>query len=85
MACEVPVVTTNVFGPSEIITNNVDGLTVPPENVRELVNAVGLLLTNEELRTRIGRNARKTVETKFDIKLHYDGLIKSYQQLVSKK
>ena len=85
MACEVPVVTTNVFGPSEIITNNVDGLTVPPENVRELVNAVGLLLTNEKLRTQIGRNARKTVETKFDIKLHYDGLIKSYQQLVSKK
>jgi glycosyltransferase involved in cell wall biosynthesis len=85
MACEVPVVTTNVFGPSEIITNNVDGITVPPENVRELVNAVRLLLTSDNLRTEIGQNARKTVETKFDIKLHYDGLIQSYQQLVSRK
>jgi glycosyltransferase involved in cell wall biosynthesis len=85
MACGVPVVTTNVFGPSEIITNNVDGLVVPPENVRELVNAVGSLLTSENLQTEIGRNARQTVENRFDIKLHYEQLIQSYNQLISEK
>jgi len=85
MACGVPVVTTDVFGPSEIITNKVDGLTVPPDNVRELVNAIESLLINEDLRTEIGRNARRTVETRFDIKLHYDGLIQSYHELIDEK
>lgn len=82
MACEVPVVTTNVFGPSEIITNNVDGLTVPPDSVRELVSAIGSLLNSETLREEIGRNAKQTVEIRFDIKLHYDGLMRSYQELI---
>ncbi|MFW9788034.1 MAG: glycosyltransferase family 4 protein [Candidatus Thorarchaeota archaeon] len=85
MACETPVVTTNVFGPSEIITNNVDGLTVPPNDVRELVNAIGTLLTNDKLRSEIGRNARTTVEKRFDIKMHYDGLIQAYMQLIMAK
>jgi len=81
MACGVPVVTTNVFGPSEIITNNVDGLTVNPENVHELVRAVEFLLKNESFRAEIGENARKTVESRFDIKLHYDKLIHLYQEM----
>ncbi len=85
MACGVPVVTTNVLGPSEIITNNVDGLTVPPENVDELVHAIVFLLKNEEFRTKIGENARKTVESRFDIKQHYDRLIKLYQELIGEK
>ncbi|MFW9805586.1 MAG: glycosyltransferase family 4 protein, partial [Candidatus Thorarchaeota archaeon] len=82
LACEIPVVTTNVFGPSEIVTNNVDGLTIPPDNVKELVNAIGTLLRSEDLRLKIGRRAKQTVETKFDIKLHYYGLLGSYQGLI---
>ncbi|KXH72299.1 MAG: hypothetical protein AM326_03680 [Candidatus Thorarchaeota archaeon SMTZ-45] len=85
MACGVPVVTTNVFGPSEIITNNVDGLTVPPDNVRELVRAIVTLLQDKRLREKIGRNGRKTVEAKFDIKIHYDELIRTYLKLIKEK
>ncbi|MHA2116541.1 MAG: glycosyltransferase family 4 protein, partial [Candidatus Thorarchaeota archaeon] len=32
MACGVPVVSTDVYGPKEIIKNNYDGITVPPDN-----------------------------------------------------
>jgi len=39
MGCGVPVVTTNVYGPSEIITEGQDGLTVNPDNVNALVEA----------------------------------------------
>jgi len=85
MACGVPVVTTIVFGPSEIITNNVDGLTVPPDNVRELVRAIVTLLQDKRLREKIGRNGRKTVEAKFDIKIHYDELIRTYLKLIKEK
>ncbi|TFG29421.1 glycosyltransferase family 1 protein [Candidatus Thorarchaeota archaeon] len=82
MACEVPVVTTNVYGPLEINTDGVDGLTINPDNVDELVAAVRTLLENKELRTQIGKEGRRTVERRFDIKKHLESLSNIYQDLV---
>jgi glycogen(starch) synthase len=82
MACRVPVVATNVYGPSEILTHNVDGLMVDPDDVEELANAIRLLLQQEQLRTTLGRNGRLTVETRFDIRHHRDELIDVYKMLI---
>ncbi len=82
MACEIPVVTTNVFGPSEIITQNKDGLAVPPGDVTGLVKAVRSLLQNPMLRAEIGSNGRLTVKTKFDIRIHDKKLLEVYQELI---
>lgn len=43
------------------------GLTVEPENVEQLANAINELINNDELRLEYGRNARKRVEELFDI------------------
>ena len=43
------------------------GLTVEPENVEQLANAINELLNNDELRLEYGQNARKRVEKLFDI------------------
>jgi glycosyltransferase involved in cell wall biosynthesis len=80
----VPVVTTNVYGPKEIITDGVDGLAVNPDNVVELVEAIRRLLDNEEFRMKIGENGRKTVEERFDIKIHLESLSGIYQDLIGK-
>ena len=85
MACGVPVITTNVYGPSEIITDGIDGLTVDPEDVGKLVNAVRALLDNETLRGKIGEAGRVTVEKRFDIKRHLEGLVSIYQDLIIKE
>ena len=85
MACGVPVVTTNVFGPSEILTQNIDGLMVPPDNVEALVESIQLLLQNENFRTVLGNNARKTVESRFDIKRHCDELMDFYENMIESK
>ena len=82
MACGVPVVTTSVFGPSEIITQNKDGLAVPPGDVDELVKAVRSLLENPKLRAEIGNNGRLTVKTMFDIRIHDEKLLEVYHELV---
>ena len=82
MACEVPVVTTNVYGPGEIITDNHDGLTVPPDDVTALVEAIHKLLSDDQFRVQIGRNARNTVEQRFSIEHHTDRLIKVYDRLL---
>ena len=44
------------------------GLTVAPENVEQLTNAINELLNNDELRLQYGRNARERVEDTFELK-----------------
>jgi glycosyltransferase involved in cell wall biosynthesis len=85
MACEVPVITTNVYGPKEIVTHGHDGLTVPPDDVAALTEAVVKLLSNEPLRMQMGKNARKTVEQKFSIDHHAEHLIEIYKELVQER
>lgn len=81
MACGVPVITTNVFGPSEIVTHARDGIAVRPGDSIELSEAVLEVLTDSQLRSRLGRNARKTVEKRFDLKKHSEQLLLLYRGL----
>lgn len=82
MACGVPVVTTDVFGPCEIVSNNYDGVAVPPENVEALTEAVEALLSDSNLRNRIGKNAVETAHERFDINQHVRELVTTYDKLI---
>ena len=82
MACGVPVITTNVYGPNEIITEGIDGLTVDPDDVNALVKAVRTLLDNKQLRMHIGMQGRAIVEKRFDINQHLESLVSIYQDMV---
>jgi len=83
MACGVPVVTTDVFGPSEIVSNDYDGVAVPPDDVEALAEAVETLLRDSNLRDR--KNAIKTVHDKFDIRLHVRELVAIYDNLIERE
>jgi glycosyltransferase involved in cell wall biosynthesis len=85
MACGVPVITTDVFGPREIVRHNYDGVAVPPDDVVALAKAVGMLLTDNELRTRIGQNALKSAQERYDISHHAKRLIVIYDEMISMK
>ncbi|MDH4214393.1 MAG: glycosyltransferase family 4 protein [Candidatus Thorarchaeota archaeon] len=85
MACAVPVITTNVYGPSEIITQNSDGLMVSPDNVKELSDSIRFLLQNEDLRMIMGNNGRRKVESRFDIKIHTKKLVSIYESMINTK
>ncbi|MFW9919589.1 MAG: glycosyltransferase family 4 protein [Candidatus Thorarchaeota archaeon] len=80
MACEVPVITANVYGPSEVVTHEQDGYLITPGNPRILADAVDRLLTDSELYDRIRRNSRATAE-RFDIRLHVPRLLEIYAEL----
>jgi glycosyltransferase involved in cell wall biosynthesis len=83
MACGVPVVTTDVFGPKEIIQNNYDGIAVPPDNVESLAAAIGRLLDDDELRERISENGLKSVKERYDIRQHSRRLIEIYKEMIT--
>jgi glycosyltransferase involved in cell wall biosynthesis len=85
MACGVPVITTDVFGPSEIVTHNQDGIAVPPDDVETLAGAVETLLKDTELRDRISKNALKSVKERFDIKQYAKQLLAIYDEMIRDK
>ena len=75
-----PIINTNLgTGVNFVSINNKTGLTVEPCNVEELAKVINILLTDEELRNKLGQNARKRVEELFDIEKIKDKYIRMYE------
>ncbi len=62
------VITTNLDWANEIIKNNFNGFIVKPNDVNELADKITSILDNISVTNKIGKNARKTVIEKCDIK-----------------
>ena len=58
-ACGLPVVATKYGGPSEIITNNVNGVLVNPKNGAQIENALARILNNRKLWKKLSTNGIK--------------------------
>ena len=61
MACQKPVLTTNIGQISEIITDGENGVLCKPDDSDELLNKLLQLIEDREKRKKIGLNARKTI------------------------
>lgn len=68
MSCGVPVVSTNVGGPSETIVEGETGFLVPPRDVAALAARVNELLAQPALRQAMGTNGRRRVETHYALR-----------------
>ena len=66
MACRTPVVVTRKGGIPLAVKEGYNGLFVRPRNSKEIVEKVNYLLENPGIRNKMGLNARKSVEQKFD-------------------
>ena len=69
MALELPTIGTAAGGVSEIITDGIDGLLVPPGDSHALAAAIALVMDNTELAQRLGVNGRRTIVNRFDSRL----------------
>jgi glycosyltransferase involved in cell wall biosynthesis len=65
-ACARPLVTTDVPGCREVVTDGVDGLLVPARNAEALAYAIARLQDNPELAKRLGQTARAKALAVFD-------------------
>jgi rhamnosyl/mannosyltransferase len=61
MACQTPVVGTNLGGIPEVINNDIDGFVVPANDSNALAQAIAKILTNKELATRMGQSGATKV------------------------
>jgi len=69
----------------EIIENKVNGYLIEPENRTEFAAIIHKLLTNEELRNSIGREARNKILRRFDSKIISRETLKFYSNIIYQK
>ena len=81
MACEKPVIASDVGGLPEVIENNVTGLLVPPTNTEELAQAMEILVRDEQLRIKLGKQGRERVKKLYNWKDNLDSMIRIYEEL----
>lgn len=67
MAMKLPVVSTNITGIPEIVEDGVSGILLSPRDESALAEAVIKLIDDHDFRKKLGENARKRVEERFDI------------------
>jgi len=67
MASGLPVVSSRLSGIPELVEDGISGLLFTPGNATEVADALERLANDPELRTRMGRAARATVEASFDL------------------
>ncbi len=80
MASGVPVVTTTLPGIPELVENCVNGLTVPPRDRLALTSALLTILGEPQQASEMARNARTTVEERFDLQRNAEQLVTRFRQ-----
>ena len=81
-ACGRPIVTSDVPGCSEIVTDGENGLLVPSRDAIALAEALGRLIADGNLRRRLGEAARQRVEREFSIDRVVAETLAVYEELV---
>ena len=60
-ACEIPSITSNIGGLIEVNSHNETGIVIEPNKPKKLAESILKLYDNDNLRLRLGKNARKRV------------------------
>lgn len=83
MAMEVPIITTDIPGPSEVIEPGVCGILVPPQDDIALEEAMYLLCQDIAKAEQYGREGRKRVEACFNRRIMVNNIYIDKEELYS--
>lgn len=81
-ACSLPLITTDVPGCHEVVTDGVNGLLVPVRDSAALATAICRLLDDPVLAARLGHAARTKVLTEFDERIVIQRTMAVYLELL---
>ena len=82
MACGLPVVTTDVGGMAEAVTDGIEGFLVPPRDGEATAAALQRLWDAPDLREQMGAAARRRVEADFDLHDQIDAFTALFRRVV---
>ena len=81
-ACGCALVTTDVPGCREVVTDGVDGLLVPVRDAEALASAIARLDDDRALLARLGAAARRKVLAEFDERIVIENTLAVYRELL---
>lgn len=84
MAMGLPVAACAVDGVCEVVTPEVNGLLVPPRDPEALARAIARLITEPELRRRLGQAARELIAERFSLVDMIAGYEAAYREVLSR-
>jgi glycosyltransferase involved in cell wall biosynthesis len=79
MAMQKPVIASKVSGIQDVVLDGENGFLADPENVNEWIEKLETILTYENIAKKVGQNARRTVEEKFE----WNCLAKQYEEILN--
>ena len=82
MAIGVPMITTNVGGVADIVTNGLDALVVPPRNPEAMAEALIAMIKSPQLRLRLGQAASARIHDVFSLQKCIDGYRLLYESML---
>ena len=80
--CKLPVVATDSGGIPEVVLDSKTGYLVPERDSDKLAEKLLLLLKDENLRKKMGENARATIKERFDINKQTEKLEEIYKEIL---
>ncbi len=78
----IPAVASNVGGASEVIQHNITGILVQNHCVHEMSAAIERLLTDADLRTTMGKAARKRMSREFGVETMVSKMEQVYEEVL---
>ena len=83
-ACAIgrPIITCNSVGCKEAVVDGYNGFLIPTKDVSSLVEKLDVLLSDSELRQRMGLNSRKYAEENFSIDVVIERHLNIYKELI---
>lgn len=82
LAAGLPIIATPVGGIPEVVRDSYNGFLVTPGDIQALTNAIGKLVSDEDLRKMMGRRSREIAEKELDVYSYVDKIIALYSSLV---
>jgi glycosyltransferase involved in cell wall biosynthesis len=82
MACQIPIIGTNVGGNKELIINNENGFLISPNSIEELNEKIILLSNNVDLVEKFGNKSLELVK-KFEWSTVGKKYVKLYESLMN--
>ena len=82
MAMGTAVVVTDVGGPPEYVEHGVTGLLTPPRMPEALATEIVRLLSNDELRERIGSAGQRAVRARFGVGPYRERVLEAFERAI---
>ena len=82
MGIGMPCIASDVGGITDLIENEKNGIRVPPQNPEALTAALHRVLTEPDFAVVLGKNARATIQKKFDSETSIQKLDEIYQRFL---